>query len=355
MCTSVGTVGDVDPNVFETANAGFAQAMYEEFLRDPAAVGPEWRRLFESGVIGEKPSSNGSDRRAEGQGALAVEPAPRRLGPSHRLSAARLCGGPAARRRPHQGTPGQARRQHDREPHGPDRDDASGWSRSGYWRSGAAGSTQGLQAAGQIRQGLVHPPHRLRARPSHQAASGHGAHAPHTGRHPPPSAARGNRARARGGRAAEGRKPRAGGAGDQARRDDGLRRLPRGLRGAGREGAHQPPDARRLRRRHHVAHQPGRPRHGRLGAAADGRSGQHHRRRGDRLSGGVLRRAGGAAPRVRRQQGHDGHQHVRPPRHPGRGIGSVPGDARSPAAGRRRASTSSWKRASSCRRSATSW
>jgi len=32
----------VDPNVFETANAGFAQVMYEEFLRDPAAVGPEW-------------------------------------------------------------------------------------------------------------------------------------------------------------------------------------------------------------------------------------------------------------------------------------------------------------------------
>src|SRR5829696_2380922 len=28
--------------------------MYEEFLRDPAAVGPEWRRLFESGVVGER-------------------------------------------------------------------------------------------------------------------------------------------------------------------------------------------------------------------------------------------------------------------------------------------------------------
>jgi len=42
----------VDPNVFETANAGFAQALYEEFLRDPNAVPPEWRRLFESGVVG---------------------------------------------------------------------------------------------------------------------------------------------------------------------------------------------------------------------------------------------------------------------------------------------------------------
>src|SRR3954451_11697067 len=49
----------VDPNVFETANAGFAQAMYEEYLRDPAAVGPEWRRLFESGVVGERDGVSG--------------------------------------------------------------------------------------------------------------------------------------------------------------------------------------------------------------------------------------------------------------------------------------------------------
>jgi multifunctional 2-oxoglutarate metabolism enzyme len=49
----------VDPNVFETANAGFAQAMYEEYLRDPAAVGPEWRRLFESGVVGERDGASG--------------------------------------------------------------------------------------------------------------------------------------------------------------------------------------------------------------------------------------------------------------------------------------------------------
>ena len=44
----------MDPNVFETANAGFAQAIYEEFLRDPTAVDPEWRRLFESGVVGQR-------------------------------------------------------------------------------------------------------------------------------------------------------------------------------------------------------------------------------------------------------------------------------------------------------------
>ncbi|HEY7503862.1 MAG TPA: multifunctional oxoglutarate decarboxylase/oxoglutarate dehydrogenase thiamine pyrophosphate-binding subunit/dihydrolipoyllysine-residue succinyltransferase subunit [Gemmatimonadales bacterium] len=67
------TVNSVDPNVFETANAGFAQAMYEEFLRDPAAVGPEWRRLFESGVVGERPSPNGADRRVGGQAVDSAE------------------------------------------------------------------------------------------------------------------------------------------------------------------------------------------------------------------------------------------------------------------------------------------
>ena len=74
----------VDPNVFETANAGFAQAMYEEFLRDPAAVGPEWRRLFESGVVGERPEPNGTAAQAADQ---RREPPPgrRRLGDGRRL------------------------------------------------------------------------------------------------------------------------------------------------------------------------------------------------------------------------------------------------------------------------------
>ena len=151
---------------------------------------------------------------------------------------------------------------------------------------------------------------------------------------PVPGRARGHRARPRGGRAAEGREPRARGPGHQARRHDGLRGVPRGLRGAGREGAHQPPHARRLRRRDDVAHQPRRAGHGRVGAAAHGRPGQHHRRRRHRLSGGVLGRVRGAAPRFRRQQGHDRHEHLRPPRHPGRGVGGVPRHGGSPAPGR---------------------
>ncbi len=64
----------MDPNVFETANAGFAQAMYEEFLRDPAAVGPEWRRLFESGVVGETDGPRGTGQAVQrGSGGAAPQ------------------------------------------------------------------------------------------------------------------------------------------------------------------------------------------------------------------------------------------------------------------------------------------
>ena len=65
----------MDPNVFETANAGFAQAIYEEFLRDPTAVDPEWRRLFESGVVGER--GGGEDGKGGGETGRRAEQAGR--------------------------------------------------------------------------------------------------------------------------------------------------------------------------------------------------------------------------------------------------------------------------------------
>ncbi len=86
----------MDPNVFDTANAGFAQALYEEFLRDPQAVSPEWRRLFESGVVGERPpapsSGNGAGRPVSGDGAgpgmPETTPGPEPIkGPAARLAA----------------------------------------------------------------------------------------------------------------------------------------------------------------------------------------------------------------------------------------------------------------------------
>lgn len=69
----------MDPNVFETANAGFAQVMYEEFLRDPGSVDASWRRLFESGVIGEVPARNGASaptRSEEPVASPSAAPAP---------------------------------------------------------------------------------------------------------------------------------------------------------------------------------------------------------------------------------------------------------------------------------------
>ena len=41
--------------VFGTYDAAFVQAMYEDYLRDPASVGPEWRELFDNGKLAELP------------------------------------------------------------------------------------------------------------------------------------------------------------------------------------------------------------------------------------------------------------------------------------------------------------
>ncbi len=84
----------MDPNPFETANAGFAQAIYEEYLRDPSAVTPEWRHLFESGVVGEKPVVTGNGKPPV-DSRKAPEPVPEGLpagatpmkGPAGRLAA----------------------------------------------------------------------------------------------------------------------------------------------------------------------------------------------------------------------------------------------------------------------------
>ncbi len=86
----------MDPNVFETANAGFAQAMYEEFLRDPAAVGPEWRRLFESGVVGEAGKRVSGEAGKPQSTELQSEKQPTRL-PAYPPSGASPIKGPAAK------------------------------------------------------------------------------------------------------------------------------------------------------------------------------------------------------------------------------------------------------------------
>ncbi len=42
-------------DIYRTMNAGFAQEMYELYLRDPGSVDPEWRALFENGGKGLEP------------------------------------------------------------------------------------------------------------------------------------------------------------------------------------------------------------------------------------------------------------------------------------------------------------
>ncbi len=73
--------GPVEPNIFETANAGFAQILYEEYLRDPSSVSDEWRRYFESGRAGLGSDAESNGRQAAGNGASGVMPTAGASGP----------------------------------------------------------------------------------------------------------------------------------------------------------------------------------------------------------------------------------------------------------------------------------
>ena len=105
------------------------------------------------------------------------------------------------------------------------------------------------------------------------------------------------------------------------------------LRRAGRRRARQHAPARRLPGREHHADQPRRHRHRRERAAADARPGHDRRDRCDRLPARADRRRPRPAARARRPEGHDDDEHLRPPRHPGRGVGCLPAPDRRAAAG----------------------
>jgi 2-oxoglutarate dehydrogenase E1 component len=60
--------------VFGTHNAAFVQVMYEQYLRDPASVGEEWRALFDNGKTAELPIIPTSRSELEGtQSAVSGE------------------------------------------------------------------------------------------------------------------------------------------------------------------------------------------------------------------------------------------------------------------------------------------
>ena len=97
-------------------------------------------------------------------------------------------------------------------------------------------------------------------------------------------------------------------------------------------------DGRRLRGHDGLDHEPGHDRHDALGAAPDAGPGRDRRRRRDHLPDRVRGRRPADARRDRHQQDRHAHEHLRPPRHPGRRERRVPRhDARVAA---RRATTS---------------
>jgi 2-oxoglutarate dehydrogenase complex dehydrogenase (E1) component-like enzyme len=55
-------------DIFETVNSGFAQALYEDWRRDPTSVPEAWRRLFENGVKGQEPVQEQGSKGAREQG-----------------------------------------------------------------------------------------------------------------------------------------------------------------------------------------------------------------------------------------------------------------------------------------------
>ncbi len=63
--------------MFGTYDAAFVQIMYEEYLRDPASVGQEWRELFDNGKLAELPIISGAGSQESGARAAAPAVQPR--------------------------------------------------------------------------------------------------------------------------------------------------------------------------------------------------------------------------------------------------------------------------------------
>ena len=115
-----------------------------------------------------------------------------------------------------------------------------------------------------------------------------------------------------------------------------LRVVPHLLRGADHQDAREQADRRRLPGDEHHPHQSRRARHGRLGSAPAERAGDDRRHRVDRLPGRVGPCAGREAQGARRLEGDDDDVDLRPPDHPGRGVGLVPAPYRPAPPGRGR-------------------
>ena len=235
----------------------------------------------------------------------------------------------AARRR------GAHRHQHDGQPVGA----------HGHQRAFGPGQAPGRQPdrdqqppqARPRRQGLVHPPDRVRGGPGAQGTAGDERRL-HRGRRQ----ARHRPARAR----QPGRwpstciPPTVPGSSwcrtSRRRRSMDFRLFWTSLRGRRAPSAGGQAHGRGLRWHHRDHHEPGHHRHRSFGAEADARPGLHRRRRRDGVPRRVRRRVGGDPGPAGHQQGGHAHLDLRPPDHPGRPVRGVPEEDPRAAAGRGR-------------------
>ena len=174
------------------------------------------------------------------------------------------------------------------------------------------------------RQGVVHPPDRLRAGQGAQVDAGDERRLRRHRRQAQPDHAGPHQPRPRHRHAEAGRHPPAPRAQHQGRRDDGLRRLLDRLRGHRAQGPQRQAHRRGLPGHDDLADQPRHHRHQPLGAAPDARPGRDHRRRRDGVPPGVPGRLRRHDRPQRDQQGDDADLDLRPPGHPGRAVGRVP-------------------------------
>ena len=340
-------------------NSGLVEEMYRQYLaRTRARSRASWQEFFADYVPARRrgAATNGDGaappRRRTAAGAAVGHRSARSRRPSRRRTggaAPLVLDGETAAADPRRG--GAHRREHGGEPRRPDRD--VGAQRPGEAARGQPPDPEQPPQPHRSRQGELHPPHRVRrGRQGRPPGAGDGLRAsasidgkPVVVRHEHLNLGLAVDV-AKSGRLAHAARPE-----HQARRRARLRRRSSPtyeelIRKVRTEQAH----ARRLRRHHRHDHQP------------RARSAPSTRCRGScpaRASSSASARSAypaeyeGADPqtvaRLGDQQGHHAHEHLRPPRHPGRGERRVP-PLRSTTCllGARRASTTRSSRASAC-------
>ena len=167
---------------------------------------------------------------------------------------------------------------HEGEPRDPDRDELP-HARGRHARPPPAPAQRGAEGGAARHEGVVHPPDRPRDRDRGPRPPGDGPLLRRGRRQAAADRARVRQPRARRRRAAQGRRAHADRACHQGRRRHGLRHIPRGVRGPDPQDARRVAVARRPAGREHHAHEPGRHRDSRLGAAADAGPGHDRRDR----------------------------------------------------------------------------